>query len=293
MRNWTVVSTFFCLWLSTQLSPALQDVVAYSLILTFGVLHGANDLTLIASLRNESQGFVKSLLRYLAVVLLVSLVFVLSRVGTLILFIMISGYHFGEQHFGGNLKSISFERSMFFLSHGLTILFMIFYIKMNEVVPIVNEITGFSIGEAFYGYGLLGSASVFLVLLIYFVVRQQMQVNYIQELFMFLVLGIVFYIASLIWAFAIYFVFWHSLPSLRDQMHFLYGKVNKVTFLRYVKSSWWYWSAALVGLTLLYLILREKVDYFITILLYLLAVITFPHVLVMSKVESLKNSRES
>ncbi len=292
MRNWTVVSTFFCLWLSTQLSPAIQDYVAYGLILTFGVLHGANDLTLIASLRNENQGFKKSLLQYLAVVLLVSFVFVLSRIGTLVVFIIISGYHFGEQHFGANLRSSFFWKPLFFLSYGLTILFMIFYIKINEVVPIVNEITGFSIGGAFYGYGLLGSATIFLPLLIYFMVQQQMQVNYIRELFMFLVLGIVFYIASLIWAFAIYFIFWHSLPSLRDQMQFLYGKVDKTTFIRYVKSSWWYWSAALLGLIVLYFTLREKVDYFITVLLYLLAAITFPHVLVMSKVETLKNSRE-
>ncbi|MEM1338339.1 MAG: Brp/Blh family beta-carotene 15,15'-dioxygenase [Bacteroidota bacterium] len=290
MRNWTVVSTFFCLWLSTQLSPAVQDYVAYSLILTFGVLHGANDLTLIASLRKENQGFVASLVRYLAIVLLVSAVFLLSRTGTLLLFVLISGYHFGEQHFGTSLHKNSPWRPLFFLSYGLTILFMIFFIKMNEVIPIVNEITGLSIGPNFYSYGLVVVGFVFLLQLGYHFITKQIKVNYIEELFMFLVLGIVFYIASLIWAFAIYFIFWHSLPSLRDQLTFLYGRVNRTTFLRYLKTSWWYWLAALLSLTVLYFVLREKVDYFITILLYLLAAITFPHVLVMSKVEALKNA---
>ncbi len=293
MKNWTVVSTFFCLWLSTQLSPAVQDYIAYGFILTFGILHGANDLALIGSLRKDNQGFMSSLLRYLAIIGLVSVVFLLSTSLTLLLFVLISGYHFGEQHFGSHVQGAPGLRFVLFLMYGLTILFMIFYIKINEVVPVVNEVTQRRIGNEWYGYGLFFSTFSFLTVLTYLSVKKQLVVNYVQELFMFLVLGIVFYIASLIWAFAIYFIFWHSLPSMRDQLEFLYGKVTKATFLRYLKSSWWYWSASLLGLGGLYFLLRDQVDYFITVLLYLLAAITFPHVLVMSKVEALRNAPEN
>ena len=271
----------------------MQEYVAYGLILTFGILHGANDLTLIGKLRKTNQRFLPSLLRYIAVVAAVSVVFILSRSLTLLLFVAISAYHFGEQHFGARCTANIAGKVILFFSYGLTILFMIFYFKVNEVIPVINEITQLDIGGTFYMYGLIVVSASFLGSLSYLVIRRQLVVNYVQELFMFLVLGIVFYIASLIWAFAIYFIFWHSLPSLQDQLQFLYGKVTKATFLQYLKSSWLYWMISIAGLAGLYFLLREKVDYFVTVVLYLLAAITFPHVLVMSKVEALRNSPES
>ena len=117
MKNWTVVSTFFCLWLSTQLSPVVQDYIAYGLILTFGILHGANDLALISSLRKDNQGFMPSLLRYLAIIGLVSVVFMLSTSLTLLLFVLISGYHFGEQHFSSHVKGVPGLRFVLFLTY--------------------------------------------------------------------------------------------------------------------------------------------------------------------------------
>ncbi|MEM8928714.1 MAG: beta-carotene 15,15'-dioxygenase, partial [Bacteroidota bacterium] len=79
MQNIIIVLTFFGLWLSTQLSFVVQDYIAYACILTFGVLHGANDITLIASLTKRKESKKKLLLTYLGAIMLVTLLFVISR----------------------------------------------------------------------------------------------------------------------------------------------------------------------------------------------------------------------
>jgi hypothetical protein len=45
--NFAIVASFFCLWLDSLLSNNAQIIVGFILILTFGILHGANDLLLI------------------------------------------------------------------------------------------------------------------------------------------------------------------------------------------------------------------------------------------------------
>ena len=94
LKNIILVLTIFGLWLSTQISPQVQDYLAYGLILTFGVLHGANDITLISSLSNKNPTR-KLLGMYLGAMGLVTFFFLISRGFALVFFILISAYHFG------------------------------------------------------------------------------------------------------------------------------------------------------------------------------------------------------
>ena len=105
------------------------------------------------------------------------------------------------------------------------------------------------------------------------------------ELFLLGVFYVVFNTASLLLAFCIYFVIWHSIPSLLDQMKFLYGDVSWKSFYRYFKSSFVYWLASLVGTFVLYLLLRNAEEFMVPGLICFLASITVPHVLVMTKIE--------
>lgn len=74
----TVVATFFCLWLAVFFERQVEDVLAYILILTFGILHGANDIALIQRATapiGTRKGFVIVLLRYLVFVVMSALFF--------------------------------------------------------------------------------------------------------------------------------------------------------------------------------------------------------------------------
>ena len=43
--------------------------------------------------------------------------------------------------------------------------------------------------------------------------------------------------SGLIWSFGIYFVFWHSIPSIKEQTIFIYGKAEKESIKNYFKKA--------------------------------------------------------
>ncbi|GGG55331.1 hypothetical protein GCM10011414_26460 [Croceivirga lutea] len=291
MRNWLIVATFFCLWLSTQLPESIQNSLAYFLILTFGVLHGANDIQLINKVKKDKQKKNNYLYMYVAAIVGVSLLFLVSAQWAFYFFLIISAYHFGEQHFAQKIKVKSQFDWALFVSYGSLILFMLFYKKINKVEMIIVEFTGnntLNIELIFWV-----SAGLFFGVITAYAILKKIQLNWFAEVLLLGVLYVVFEVASLSWAFAIYFIFWHSFPSIKDQLYLLYGDYNKKTWLSYLKSSWLYYSISIFGLLILYLVFKERTDYFITLILYLLAAISFPHIVLMSKLENLKANSES
>ena len=54
LYNFSILSSFFAMWLSAQISPSIETNIAYIMILTIGILHGSNDIMLVShSLRSN------------------------------------------------------------------------------------------------------------------------------------------------------------------------------------------------------------------------------------------------
>ncbi len=53
-ENITLYFTFFLLWVSIQFGEVVEDFLAYIMVITLGILHGANDL-LILSVKNKRK----------------------------------------------------------------------------------------------------------------------------------------------------------------------------------------------------------------------------------------------
>jgi len=53
--NFAIVASFFGLWLDSFLSNKIQVIVGFIFILTFGILHGANDLLLIKNIDSKKE----------------------------------------------------------------------------------------------------------------------------------------------------------------------------------------------------------------------------------------------
>ncbi|MDT0607974.1 Brp/Blh family beta-carotene 15,15'-dioxygenase [Croceitalea rosinachiae] len=288
MKNWLIVLTFFSLWISTMFSENVQQVLAYVLILSVGVLHGANDINLINLItrgKKKKSNFYKVLAYYLSTVILILGVFSIYPPLALFLFIIISGYHFGEQHFKGKVLKEVILTKLFYFFYGLTILFMIFHFNMNKTNPIFLEVIGFSMPDSFFRNILIAAVSGLVLCFLLVNSRKVIIVNVVEEIFYLLILMVVFKVADLLWAFSIYFILWHSIPSLKDQIEMLYGKFEIKGLLKYLKTSWAYWLTSIIGLIALFLIFKDNKEFFISILIYFLAAITFPHVIVMSKLE--------
>ncbi|MGB5653480.1 MAG: Brp/Blh family beta-carotene 15,15'-dioxygenase [Robiginitalea sp.] len=286
LRNAMMVTTFFFLWLAIFFGETVEETLAFTLIFSFGILHGANDLEILRR-KGWPDRKLKSgrnmLIAYVGFVMLSALLFYLIPMLALVIFISFSAYHFGEQHWITRRgKHLPLQKLLFF-TYGLVVLFLLFCAHTGEVTEVILGITGVSVPTIWFGRVLLVSLGLFVVILCTNFFRSQLVRYALRE---FLLLGLFFLVfntASLLWAFAIYFVVWHSIPSLADQLRLLYGTISLKSGLQYVKSSAVYWVGALVTLAVAFLVLKDSDFGYLPLFFSFLAAITFPHVLVITR----------
>lgn len=279
--KFAIVASFFGLWLDSFLSNKTQLIIGFILILTFGILHGANDLLLIQNINSNKKHipFIKLLAYYLVVVGIGALLFWIIPWFALLLFIFVSGYHFGEQQWQNLDKSTIFK--LFEFTYGLFILLLLFIFHVEEVQQVIKTITSITISENYFTVGLLISALLLVLLGFYFSQKiKSFKRKWFLETFYLLVFTIIFKVSSLIWGFAIYFILWHSIPSIINQITYLNGKFNLINLGVYIKSAFVYWIVSLIGIAVLYLLFKDIVI-FNALFFSFLAAITFPHVLVL------------
>ena len=282
-KNIAIVASFFGLWIDSFLSYSIQMGIGFVLIFTFGILHGANDILLIEKIKDKEKSFtfLKTLLVYILIVLLGALFFYLMPWLALILFIIVSGYHFGEQQWKFTIKT-DLSRLIFFfqLVYGLLLLFLIFNFHLQEVQKIIFEISLIKVPiQLFINLLKLIFILFVVVSVILFYKKIEFKKKILKELFYILVFTIIFKTSSLIWGFALYFVLWHSIPSILDQIKFLYGGLNQNSIKLYFRSALIYWIFSLLGILSIYFIFKDQ-KIFNALFFSFLASITFPHVFV-------------
>ena len=285
--NISIVASFFGLWIVSFFSNKIQIILGFSLIFTFGILHGANDLLLIEKNidQKKTYNFIKSLTNYVLIIILCSLLFYFIPWLTLILFILVSAFHFGEQQWKELINhspkwiwySISF-------TYGLLIFMLLFLFHASEVEKIIFEISKFQISSTLIPYSFNIIGLLFLLTVGYSYYKfENLRTKILTELFYLLIFAVIFKASSLIWGFALYFILWHSIPSIIEQMNFLYGKFSIQNFISYCKSAFIYWVLSIIGIVSLYFIFKDQ-QLFNAIFFSFLAAITFPHVIVITKI---------
>jgi len=285
-KNIAIVLSFVCLWLASLLTSTLETILGFVLILSFGILHGSNDLLLFDKLALFNKRFSKLgiLMGYIAVVAIVFVFFYILPLLALALFIIFSAYHFGEQHWEHfKLDGAYALKSLFYLSYGLFILFLLFIFNKPEVIGIIDTIANFKIPPGFIDWAFVTTGLSFIISAVYLGLRNKVLVlNSINEMLYLLVFSVIFKISSLIWGFAIYFVLWHSLPSLYDQINFVYQKFNRKSLLDYIKNAIPYWLVSVIAILVFYYFFNA-IDVFYALFFSFLAAVTFPHSVTISK----------
>jgi Brp/Blh family beta-carotene 15,15'-monooxygenase len=284
--NISIVASFFGLWLDSFFSNQIQIILGFSLIFSFGILHGANDLLLIENNKHTKTNvsFIKTLLVYILIVTVSAVLFYLIPWFALLLFIIVSAFHFGEQQWK---EIINYYPNWIFNSiaftYGLFILLLLFIFHASEVENIIFEITTIKIPTLFIPLLFKIIATGFLLTCAYSYFKySEMREKILTEFFYLIVFTIIFKTSSLIWGFSIYFILWHSIPSIIEQMKFLYGNYSPSHFKTYCKSASLYWVISILGIVILYYLFRDK-QIFNAIFFSFLAAITFPHAFVITK----------
>lgn len=278
------------LWITSLLPEAFELFLGFILIFTFGMVHGSNDIMIVDKLSKKTNStFFKILSTYLLVVTAAILIFYFIPVLALVLFILFSAYHFGEQHWEEVLSNLSLPlQKIFFFCYGLLILYLVFLFNVEAVIEIIYEITSLELNDI---YASEVTQILFVILFLIIgkaVYKKQIAIkSVLRELFSLLVFAIIFNSSSLIWGFTIYFIFWHSIPSLLDQITFIYGDLKKKSILKYVKAALPYWLVSLVGIAVLFLIFKDE-KHFHSLFFAFIAAVTFPHAIVMLRMFSKK-----
>ncbi len=284
-----LVLSIIALWVAIQLPPSAENVLGYFLILSIGVGHGANDVKIYFKDKNVTRKRALFFIAiYAAVVLLGFATFFIIPSIILALFITVSGYHFGQEHFEHYKLQDSVFLKLLFTSYGLAVILTLLYVNHAESIPIISNLINRTLSLNVLAYTTYASVAFTLILGI-MLLRNQKTTQLLRELFYLAVLLVIFSTSSLVWGFAIYFILWHSVPSINHQIHHLYGDVNKKTLLQYAKASLLYWIAALLFLSGLYYLLYDSTMLFLTIIVAFLGGITFPHVLVMNTLNTQNN----
>ena len=266
-------------------SDIYENILGFILILSIGVVHGANDLLIINKYSKKETKRSEALyfFYYLTIVLLGFVFFYVFPSIALLTFVIVSIYHFGEQHWEVNLSksdSVNLNKVFLFIFHGIIFFIIIF---MNNL-KIVNEVlSSFNINPL-ENYYLLLALIVFSVLYFLFLLYLKNLRKYLfSEGIFFSLLFLLTINTTLIFGFAIYFIFFHSLLSIKDQIKFIYDDDNPKNLKKYIITSMPYFILALTFLLIFYLVVDfEKIN-LLPIIFTFLAAITFPHVLVIEK----------
>jgi len=284
LKSIKIVLTFFFLWITTQFDLEIENVLAYMFILSLGVLHGSNDIRLMRSLNKvKNNNLKRDLLQYMGVAVITFFVFILQPIIGLWVFILISGYHFGEQYLADKISSSYGVKLILFIFYGLLIFFMLFYTHFEDVSLIIEDIAGLIIDVNYYKYAFLSTLTIVTVLMLVLFSAKLLLVNIFEELTYILLFYILFMNSTLLWSFAIYFIVWHSIPSLRDQIVKIYGGISMDSILKYIKESFLYWVFSVIGIYILSILTKDDIALFNLLFIALLAAITLPHVIIMGK----------
>ena len=278
-----ILGTLFCVILNYTISESYIDILSGFGILTFGIVHGANDLLLINKTTNTTKSIFTQFFIYLTLVLLFFIFFYSIPSLALITFVMLSSYHFGEQQWTLFEKTNNNIIKILYFSYGLLIFSILFYFNFNEVSFIIKDITDQSLDLTFFKNLLIYSSLTTLIISI--MLFKHLKNQLLIQIFLLIFFLITVYFTDLLMSFAIYFVLWHSLPSILEQSKFLFGSSERTHLKIYLKKASLYWILSILGLIVTYYIFKDSQSQLLSIFFSFLAAITFPHTFVISKIK--------
>lgn len=283
-QDFMIFFTFLLFWVSIQFGQIIEDSIAYVIVLSIGIIHGSNDFTILKKQKKNTVDLIKSTSFYLFLILLCIACYLINSFVAILFFVILSSYHFGEQHLENKFTGSKYVKSIIYVVYGMLIFSLIFIENLKDVEVIMRNLTGEIIPNSWIETMLVSSSLLLIILITYQFTRKiNPKIQIVRELFYILLLYLVFKSSSLILGFAIYFVLWHSIPSILDQTKFLSGGYTFKTILEYLKTAFVYWLISITGLVIAYYYFSESL--FNSMIFIVLFAVTAPHVWVMNRMK--------
>ena len=282
-----IISNLFQLF--SSISIETQIITSTFFIMLVGIPHGSLDHLLLPSKGIKSK--LRFYLFYLGLIIANLLVWNYSHITGLILFFIISSYHFGESQlfkFKINNKIIT---HLTYLSWGASVIFSFLFYNIDELQLLSNSFEDtrnliLNINIELFSYLFLLSNIITFIMFILFIYKFKVRVNkVISEVFFLFVIHLSSFLFPLLICFTLFFIILHSLPSLVNQYNHFKKDNTEFTFKDFI-----YLMAPYSLVSILFLVLisfcsfTNVINYSVPLIsIILISVITLPHSFIISK----------
>lgn len=287
----TLLVSLLCIGLPNVMNT-YQLPVAALIIITLGIPHGATDYLLYSHLLKEKmskKNIIRFFVAYLAVVFFYGLVWYISSSLALCIFLFISVYHFGQSNWNYIKKISKYNAFLLYSLWGSFVLFTPIIMQWDTSLAILNQIVAIdlpaiSVLQQWLIAGSLYIGCILCTALLY-ISKQIDNQQVLKEALSISLLLLLFANAPLMIGFGFYFVFWHSLSSVFDQIVFYRKKKSTFNLLDYYKNALPLTFVSVIGMALLFHLSQQfSTDIsFLSLFFIMLSTITLPHMLLIEQ----------
>ena len=267
----------------------LNDQLIYSsfFILLIGIPHGAIDHVLFFKKRKISK--LKFYVLYIGLIFAFLILWHVSVFYSLIFFLFISAFHFGESQFPHINIHLIFKNIFYFI-WGISLLSTLVFYNIDELNSITLFFDDTVVLEQVYDLSkvsiLFYSTNVFTFISMFiFIFMKKINLDrFFSEIFLLFLIHATFYLFPFIIGFTLYFVALHSLKVMNDEYIFLKKETPNFKIYDFIKLLAPY-SVLSICFTALLLVLSYNniIGYSVPLLsIMIISVITLPHAIVMN-----------
>lgn len=267
----------------------LNDQLIYSsfFILLIGIPHGAIDHVLFFKKRKISK--LKFYFLYIGLIFAFLILWHVSVFYSLIFFLFISAFHFGESQFP-HINIHPIFKNIFYFIWGISLLSTLMFYNIDELNSITLFFDDTVVLEQVYDLSkvsiLFYSTNVFTFISMFiFIFMKKIDLDrFFSEIFLLFLIHATFYLFPFIIGFTLYFVALHSLKVLNDEYIFLKKETPDFKIIDFIKLLAPY-SVLSICFTALLLLLSYNniIGYSVPLLsIMIISVITLPHAIVMN-----------
>lgn len=268
-----------------------EMILAVALIVLIGIPHGATDHLIF---RYSTRPFLgtRRMNRfygsYLLLIGLYALLWWLSPAISFVLFLVMSAYHFGQSNWNYASFPYRLQAGIYYMSWGAYVIVAPVLLHYSSVMYILENILRREVPYLNPGlcWWIVGGLLAWNLLLIVALkskntlsLRQKLE-----EILSLLVLSLVFLFTPVLLGFAVYFVFWHSMSSVMDQVRFFQNHKNQYSIRKYAKDTAPFTILAVAGLAGMFWVQFTFTDGIrVGWLFIFISIITLPHMLLIDQ----------
>lgn len=284
-----LLTVVFLQWIF-QFPGWLEWVVAIPLISFLGISHGAIDHIIAGHTQKKNVSTGRIILNYLLVIAAYGLVWLIAPAIAVLIFLLLSAYHFGEAEMHDLLDSKSnIAKLTLFSAWGIVILGVLFISHVTPSARIFSQIAPNIDFSTWIPYLTTITIVAYLITMVVFLVtgiRAKHKSDLVQVAVRVIglhVLLALFATSSLILSFALFFGLWHALPVLREEYAFLSDKVDNLSWQKFSMMLAPFTIVSLFGIALLggVITIWGAGEAWIMAAVVGVSVLTLPHALVM------------